>query len=39
MKARLAAQDTEQRRERVLHLSVPLLFRGRDEDQSKREIS
>jgi CIC family chloride channel protein len=39
MKARLAAQDTEQRRERVLHLSVPLLFRGRDEDQSKREVS
>jgi CIC family chloride channel protein len=39
MKARLAAQDTEQRRERVLHLSVPLLFRGRDEGQSKRDAS
>ena len=39
LKARLAAQDTEQRRERVLHLSVPLLFRGRDESQSKRSAS
>lgn len=40
MKARLAAQDTEQRRERVLHLSVPLLFRGRDDgDHSKRQVS
>jgi chloride channel protein, CIC family len=39
MKARLAAQDTEQRRERVLHLSVPLLFRGRAEDQQKRDAS
>lgn len=39
MKARLAAQDTEQLRERVLHLSVPLLFRGRDEGQSKRDAS
>ena len=39
MKARLAAQDTEQRRERVLHLTVPLLFRGRDEGQSKRDAS
>ena len=39
MKARLAAQDTEERRERVLHLGVPLLFRGRDEDQQKRGAS
>ncbi len=35
MKARLAAQDTEERRERVLRLRVPLLFRGRDEDESE----
>jgi H+/Cl- antiporter ClcA len=34
MKARLAAQDTEERRERVLRLRVPLLFRGQDEDES-----
>jgi H+/Cl- antiporter ClcA len=39
MKARLAAQDTEERRERVLHLSVPLLFRGREENQTKRNVS
>ena len=39
LKARVAAQDTEQRRERVLHLSVPLLFRGRDDDKSKRNVS
>jgi CBS domain-containing protein len=35
MKARLAAQDTEERRERVLQLRVPLLFRGQDEDDSQ----
>jgi CBS domain-containing protein len=35
MKARLAAQDTEERRERVLRLRVPLLFRGHDEDESE----
>jgi H+/Cl- antiporter ClcA len=39
LKARLAAQDTEERRERVLHLSVPLLFRGREENQTKRDAS
>jgi CBS domain-containing protein len=38
LKARLAAQDTEERRERVLHLSVPL-FRGREENQTKRDAS
>jgi H+/Cl- antiporter ClcA len=39
LKARLAAQDTEERRERVLQLSVPLLFRGEDEEESKRDVS
>jgi CBS domain containing-hemolysin-like protein len=34
LKARLAAQDTEERRERVLQLSVPLLFRGEEEQES-----
>ena len=34
LKARLAAQDTEERRERVLQLSVPLLFRGEEEEES-----
>jgi chloride channel protein, CIC family len=36
MKARIAAQDTEERRERVLRLSVPLLFGGEDEGPPKR---
>jgi len=36
MKARVAAQDTEERRERVLRLSVPLLFGGEDEGPPKR---
>ena len=35
LKARSAAQDTEERRERVLQLSVPLIFRGQEEDGSK----
>jgi CBS domain-containing protein len=35
LKARLAAQDTEERRERVLQLSVPLLFRGEEEDETR----
>jgi CBS domain containing-hemolysin-like protein len=35
MKARLAAQDTEERRERVLRLRVPLLFRGREDKDSE----
>jgi CBS domain-containing protein len=35
MKARLAAQDTEERRERVLRLRVPLLFRGQDDKDSE----
>ena len=35
LKARLAAQDTEERRERVLQLSVPLLFRGQEDGDSK----
>ena len=35
LKARLAAQDTEERRERVLQLSVPLLFRGEEEQESE----
>jgi len=35
LKARLAAQDTEERRERVLQLSVPLLFRGEEEQESR----
>ena len=39
LKARLAAQDIEERRERVLQLSVPLLFKGRNEDDSKRNGS
>ncbi|MBV9435093.1 MAG: chloride channel protein, partial [Acidobacteria bacterium] len=39
LKARLAAQDSEDRRERVLHLTVPLLFRGREEGNSKRDDS
>ena len=39
LKARLAAQDVEERRERVLQLSVPLLFRGREDDDSKRNAS
>jgi CIC family chloride channel protein len=39
LKARLAAQDVEERRERVLQLGVPLLFRGREDDDSKRNAS
>jgi CBS domain-containing protein len=39
LKARLAAHDTEERRERVLQLSVPLLFRGQDEKDQKRDAS
>ena len=39
LKARLAAQDVEERRERVLQLSVPLLFRGKEDDDSKRNAS
>jgi CIC family chloride channel protein len=39
LKARLAAQDTEERRERVLQLSVPLLFRGEDEEEVERDAS
>jgi chloride channel protein, CIC family len=35
LKARLAAQDTEERRERVLQLSVPLLFRGQEDGNAK----
>jgi CBS domain-containing protein len=35
LKARLAAQDTEDRRERVLQLSVPLLFRGQEDGNAK----
>jgi H+/Cl- antiporter ClcA len=35
LKARVAAQDTEDRRERVLQLSVPLIFRGRADADSK----
>jgi len=37
LKARLAAQDTEERRERVLQLSVPIIFGGEDESESKRD--
>lgn len=37
LKARLAAQDTEERRERVLQLTVPLLFRGEDERESNKD--
>ena len=37
LKARLAAQDTEERRERVLQLSVPLLFGG-EEDEPDRDV-
>jgi chloride channel protein, CIC family len=37
LKARVAAQDVEERRERVLQLSVPLLFRGEEpEDGPER---
>ena len=35
LKARSAAQETEERRERVLQLTVPLLFRGQEDDDSK----
>jgi H+/Cl- antiporter ClcA/predicted transcriptional regulator len=35
LKARSAAQETEERRERVLNLSVPLLFRGQEDEDSK----
>src|SRR5438270_7127623 len=35
LKARVAAQDTEDRRERVLQLTVPLIFRGRADADSK----
>jgi CBS domain-containing protein len=35
LKARVAAQDSEERRERVLQLSVPLVFRGRADADSK----
>lgn len=36
LKARVAAQDTEDIRERVLQLSVPLLFRGQDEEEKRK---
>ncbi|PYY15540.1 MAG: chloride channel protein [Acidobacteria bacterium] len=39
LKARSAAQETEELRERVLQLSVPLVFRGQDDDDSKRSVS
>jgi len=39
LKARLATRDSEEVRERVLQLSTPLLFRGRDEKDSKRNAS
>ena len=39
LKARSAAQETEDRRERVLQLSVPLLFRGEDGEDSKESHS
>ncbi|HJW99247.1 MAG TPA: chloride channel protein [Terriglobales bacterium] len=39
LKARIAAQDSEERRERVLQLSVPLLFRGQEDEDSKTEVS
>ena len=39
LKARSAAQETEERRERVLQLSVPLLFRGQEDEDSKRNAS
>lgn len=34
LKARIAAQDIEERRERVLQLSVPLIFRGEEPDET-----
>ena len=37
LKARIAAQDTEERRERVLQLTVPLIFGGEDKEESKRD--
>jgi len=39
LKARSAAQETEERRERVLQLSVPLLFRGQEDEDSKPNAS
>lgn len=39
LKARTAAQETEERRERVLQLSVPLLFRGEQDEDSKPSAS
>ena len=39
LKARSAAQETEERRERVLQLSVPVLFGGEEEENSKRSTS
>ena len=39
LKGRIAARDTEERRERVLQLSVPLLFRGREDEDSKPSAS
>ena len=39
LKARSAAQETEELRERVLQLSVPLVFRGQDDDDSKSSVS
>jgi len=39
LKARSAAQETEERRERVLQLSVPLLFRGQEDEDSKGSAS
>jgi CIC family chloride channel protein len=39
LKARVAAQEVEERRERVLQLSVPLVFRGGEDDDPKRNAS
>jgi len=39
LKARTAARETEERRERVLQLSVPLLFRGQEDNDSKSNAS
>jgi CIC family chloride channel protein len=35
LKARIAAQDQEERRERVLQLRLPLIFRGENEERRK----